>query len=303
MDLVTVTVPSLVRLSRQAQGLSLGRRRILAEQSGGYGSPFRGRGMEFDESRPYQPGDDIRNINWRVTARTGRTHTKLFREERERPVFLWLDLRHTMFFATRGRFKAVIAAELGALLAWSAAFNGDRVGAVVFSEEAHRETRPERGKGGVLRFIRETAAHPAWAAERHGRDAAQAAGRALLHLRRLARPGSALFLISDFRHLPEQSWNDLLRLSARHDVVLVFLHDPLERELPPPGRYRISDGRAEHVLDTFDQSLVEQHRQRFEQHLGKLRATARSGGMRLVVCSTADDPASVLQAQMGARRG
>jgi uncharacterized protein (DUF58 family) len=285
-EAVAVTVPMLVRLSRQAASLPLRAGRILAGRGGDYRSPFKGRGIEFDESRPYQPGDDIRNIDWRVTARTDRPHTKIFREERERPVFMWVDLRPSMFFATRRCFKAVAAAEIAGLLAWSAERHGDRVGGVIFSEDVHHEIRPQRGRRGVLSFIRQLATHPAWRGpDRRGTEAG-AAGRALLRLRRVARPGSLVFLISDFR-----------------DVVMIFVHDPVERTLPPPGVYRVSDGALEHELDTFDPAVPEGHARRFEQHLGLLRAHARASGITLLVCSTEDVPLEVLQAGLIARNG
>ena len=125
-----ITTAGLIALSKKSRGLSLKSGLIGALQAGDYQSAFKGRGMEYDESRLYQPGDDIRNIDWRVTARTGKAHTKLFREERERPVHLWVDFRAPMFFATRGKFKAVIAAELAGLFAWTGLRN-DKVIALV----------------------------------------------------------------------------------------------------------------------------------------------------------------------------
>jgi uncharacterized protein (DUF58 family) len=302
-EAIQVTVPGLVRLSRDAASLPLRAGRILAGRGGDYQSPFRGRGIEFDESRPYQPGDDIRSLDWRVTARTGRPYTKVFREERERPVFMWIDLRPTMFFATRRCFKAVAAAEIAGLLAWSAERHGDRVGGVVFSEDAHHEIRPQRGRRGVLRFIHRLASHPAWAPAARRSSVPDAAGRALGRLRRVARPGSLVFLISDFRDFDEHAWNEVPRLSRHHDVVMVFVHDPVESRLPPPGLYRVSDGRQELELDTFDPSVVDGHGQRFEQHVSRLRARARANGIYLISCSTAEVPLHVLQAGLNARRG
>ena len=115
-DPVHVSIPSLLKLRQAATGLDLRSRFIRARQGGSYMSAFKGMGMEFDEVRPYQPGDEVRHLDWRVTARTGRPHTKLFREERERPILLWVDYRANMFFATRGVFKSVLAARAAALL-------------------------------------------------------------------------------------------------------------------------------------------------------------------------------------------
>ena len=124
------------------------------DSGGGYVSPYRGRGMEFEEVRAYQPGDDIRNMDWRVTARTGRPHTKLFREERERPVLFLVDLGPSMAFGTRVAFKSVVAARAAALLAWAARDNGDRIGGIVFAGKRHRELRPAARERGMLPFSR-----------------------------------------------------------------------------------------------------------------------------------------------------
>ena len=150
---VQVTLADLVRLRPAGESLRLTAPRIRVATEGGHVSPYKGRGVEFDESRPYQPGDDLRTIDWRVTARTGKPHTKVFREERNRPVFVWLDLRRPMLFATRGAFKGVRAAEAAALVAWSAVANGDRLGGLVFSETEHHELRPALGSRAALRLL------------------------------------------------------------------------------------------------------------------------------------------------------
>ena len=138
-------------LSYEAARLDIGPRgKVLATRNGGHLSRFRGRGMEFDESRIYQPGDDPRNMDWRVTARSGRPHVKLFREKRERPVWLLVDIGPRMRFGTRVAFKSVIAARAAALLAWAAADRGDRVGGMVFDESRSFERRPATRAHGLL---------------------------------------------------------------------------------------------------------------------------------------------------------
>ena len=295
-EAVRISVPQLVGLSRHGASLPLHAGRIHARRSGDYQSPFKGRGMEFDESRPYQPGDDVRNIDWRVTARSGRTHTKLFREERERPVFLWVDFRAPMFFATRGRYKAVMAAHMASLLGWSAVHQGDRVGSVIFSDERHHELKPQRGKAGMLRMIKQMLNVPSWQAPAQPAESGNAATHALRRLRRVARPGSLVFLLSDFRHLDEAGAAHLVRLSRHNDLVMIQIHDPLERELPPPGIYRVSDGTHEHVLDTFDRERVENYRRRFQEHEARLQQLARSHGIYLFRCETRDEPLQALRA-------
>ncbi|MBI2993268.1 MAG: DUF58 domain-containing protein [Gammaproteobacteria bacterium] len=302
-EAVQISVPALVRLNRHGASVPLRAGRIAARQSGDYQSPFKGRGMEFDESRPYQPGDDIRNIDWRVTARTGRPHTKMFREERERPVFLWVDFRGPMFFATRGCYKSVLAAQLASLLAWSAAQQGDRVGAVIFSEDEHHEIKPQRGKAAVLQFIRRMVEHPAWRGDREPKGNGDSGGRALARLRRVARPGSLVFLLSDFRDLDERAESQLVRLGRSTDLVMVMLHDPLERDLPPPGQYPLSNGRDEFLLDTFNTAVVGRYRERFVERSGRLELLARRNGMHFILCGTHEDPLAVLQAGLNVPRG
>ena len=127
------------------------KKRASSLMAGTQRSPFKGRGINFEEVRRYQPGDEIRHMDWRVTARTGEPHLKLFQEERERPVIFVVDFTASMFFGTRVAFKSVIAARVATLLAWAALARGDRVGSLIFSEHGHQDLRPRGGRSGVLR--------------------------------------------------------------------------------------------------------------------------------------------------------
>lgn len=298
-EAVQISVPVLVQLSRFAASLPLGVEKILARQSGDYQSPFKGRGMEFDESRLYQAGDDIRNIDWRVTARTGKTHTKMFREERERQVFVWVDLRASMFFATKGMYKSVIASRLASLLAWSAIHHGDRVGGVVFSDDSHHELKPQRGKTGALRLINQMVKHPTWNASRIVERDSTAVFRSLVRLRRVARPGSLIFMLSDFRNLDEKMESQLLLLSRHTDIVMVFIYDQLEQALPAAGLYRVSNGREEQMLDTYDRNRSESYQQHFRAHQQRLERLAKNSSIHLINCSTEEQPLAVLQKGLG----
>jgi uncharacterized protein (DUF58 family) len=236
---VVVELDDLIRLRAAAETFKLSTPRVRAFAVGGHLSPFKGRGVEFDESRPYQPGDDLRTIDWRVTARTGKPYTKVFREERNRPVIVWLDLRRAMFFATRGAYKSVVAAEAAALIAWSAIGNGDQLGGLVFSEDEHHELRPRLGRRAALRVLQLIASSPVW---QPGGASGQGAGdpdHALLRLTRVARPGSMMFLISDFRGLGPDTERHVKQLASHGDLFLLHVYDPVEAELPPPGRYRV----------------------------------------------------------------
>ena len=159
---VSVSQDGLIRLHGPARAIALNVLRVKSLQTGAYVSHFRGRGMEYDESRPYQPGDDPRSIDWRVTARSATAYTKLFREERERPVLVCVDLRASMHFATRGCFKSVNASRAAALLSWAAHHRGDRLGGLIFGDTTHRELKPRLGRRAALRFVHQLVAHPDW---------------------------------------------------------------------------------------------------------------------------------------------
>lgn len=290
-----ITTAGLIALSRKSRGLSLKSGMISAAQAGDYQSAFKGRGMEYDESRLYQPGDDIRNIDWRVTARTGKAHTKLFREERERPVHLWIDFRAPMFFATRGKFKSVIAAELASLFAWTAYRQGDRIGGVVFSDSVHHELKPQRGKSAVLKLIKHVVEHPAWKQNDVSEEEQQGMLHSLINLRRMTRPGSLVILLSDFRGFNEQSRSHLIRLRRHNELIMVHIFDWLEAFLPPSGSYRIRNAEQELVFDTNNKKLVTDHVNKFKSHQDYLLKTAISCHANFLTCRTEDEPERIIK--------
>jgi uncharacterized protein (DUF58 family) len=287
---VRVSVPTLVRLSQNALLLSPPSSSIRSQQSGQYLSPFKGRGMEFDEVRLYQPGDDMRHIDWRVTARRGKTHTKLFHEERERAIFLLVDYRAPMFFATQGVFKSVLAAHCASLLAWSANQNNDRVGGLIFTDSNHHELKPKRGKAQILQLIKQLVKMQDTSSSVTNTEAIQ---QALARLRRVVRPGSLIFLISDFRYLNVQAESHLIQIAKHNEVVMLFIYDPLESQLPPSGRYRLSDGKSDITVNTAEQERVIKYHKRFEQHQAYLQKLLNRH--RFLTCATTDDPIKILQ--------
>lgn len=297
-DIVRVKLSTLIGLNRDARSLPLISNSVKAQMVGGHLSAFRGRGMEYHESRPYQAGDDIRAIDWRVTARSGRTHTKVYREERERPVLLWLDLSRSMFFGTRVCYKAVLASKLAALLAWTSVQHGDRLGYLVFSEQQHIEFRPTRGKRSVLRFIQQLVAHPAWEMDDASADP-EAALKALTRLRQVTRPGSLVILLSDFRFVNADCRGQLVELSRHNDVVMIQSYDPFERDLPPPGYYRVTDGSASVNIDTASDRVREQYRERYQQQQEQLERLCNELGLYLVDIATDDDMLNRLKIGLG----
>jgi len=282
---VSVTLKALLDLAKVAASINLQRSSIKAQQSGGYISRFKGRGMEFEESRIYQPGDDIRSIDWRVTARTGKTYTKVFREERERPVFISVDNRHTMQFATRGVFKSVLAAKIAGLMAWTAQNHGDRIGGQIYTDVTCRELKPQNGKHAVLRFFNALINQDKSSQVDH-----VTLDHILARLTQHARPGSLVYIISDFRGINEQAEIHLAKLSQHCDVVLIFIYDPLESQLPDKGRYRFTDDGRDVVVDTADHQRVLKYQQHFAMRQHTLQRIAKKMGLAFIQCSTAEDP-------------
>jgi uncharacterized protein (DUF58 family) len=288
-ELIAVSLKTLIDLAKPATSLNLHHAQFRSRQSGDYVSRFKGRGMEFDEARLYQPGDDIRTIDWRVTARTGKTHTKVFREERERPVFISVDNRLAMHFATRGVFKSVLAAKLGGLLAWAAEYHSDRIGGQIFSEHECRELKPQNGKHAVLRFLN------ALVKPKNPTDNAFTLDQVLARLNQHARPGSLVYIISDFRGINDQAETHIAKLSEHCEVVLIFIFDPLESSLPVKGLYRFTDNERDVVFDTGDQQRLLSYQQRFTQRLQRLELLAKKRGLVFIQCCTVEDPISCLR--------
>lgn len=207
--------------------------------AGSYHSVFKGRGMEFDEVREYQAGDDVRAIDWNVTARTGTPHVKTFVEERELTVVLMVDLSGSMAFGTRNALKSEVAAELCALLAFSAIKNNDRVGLLVFADEVSKYIPPKKGKNHVLGVIREVLTHRARTGGTNLRAATD-------HVMRLLKRRSVLFLVSDFH--AEGMRRPLSLLNRNHDLVALKVRDPREQVMPPVGLVPFEDPETGEVL-------------------------------------------------------
>jgi len=296
-----VSLEELIGLRAAADALSFRAVRVKGAQGGGHLSQFRGRGMEFDEARPYQLGDDLRTMDWRVTARTGKPYTKLFREERDRSVFAWLDLRPPMGFATQGRFKSVRAAQLAALVAWTATAEGDRFGGLVFDHHDHREYRPALGHRPVLHMLQYIAAHPAWDERARGVAASASGAQALARLQRVARPGSLVFLLSDFRDLGAELKARLTQIARHADLVAVLFSDQLERELPPPDRYRVSVGTRSMEIDASRSEARQAYAQTFESRREQLATLAGHVGFHFLHCSTEQEPVDVMMERFRSR--
>lgn len=291
----------LIGLRHGARALDLGRQRqAFSLLVGPHQSKFRGRGIEFEEVRAYQAGDDIRSIDWRVTARSGKPHTKLFREERERPFILLVDQSLSMFFGSRSCCKSVTAAHVAALLAWAAFQHNDRVGGLVFNGRDQVEVRPRRSAGQVLQLLRGIDAFNR-RLNRHLAPAGQGIDEALEELRRITRPGANLFLISDFQGFSEAGLQHLYHLRKHNDLTAVRIYDGLEEELPPPGSYAITNGVERLTINAGDSVLRRGYHESFRARSEALEKMLLPLGIPLLPLATTVAPGHYFQEILGGR--
>ena len=285
-DGVSLRLEELIGLRDQALALALSQhRRSAAAMPGDGASPFYGQGMDLEELRAYQPGDDIRHIDWSATARTGRPHTKRFREERERPVFVIVDYRSAMFFASRQAFKSVVAARAAALTAWGAHALGDRVGALVFGDRHHRVVPPTSGRRGAVQVLQALVGLHDDAGQ--GPPLAPEPLVAALKRAHASAPrGSLLHLISDLAGLNGAVAAQIARLARSHDLVTTLVYDDLELEPPPAGRYAITDGGEAAIIDAGDERYRGFHRRRFQSHDRRVVALLRRHRCHLLRLNT-----------------
>lgn len=268
---------------------------------GGHRSHARGRGLEFEEVRPYQAGDDVRNIDWRVTARHQTPYTKLFREERERPLLMLVDQRPGMFFGSRYCCKSVLAAQLAALLAWAALGRGDRVGGLVLGADSERRLEPHRSSRTVLALLAAVAEYnQALSAQTPSAPVATGVtgmADSLLEMRRIARPGSSVWLISDLADMDQPEAQRQLQLLARHTRInALWVHDPLELALPERGRLSVTDGSRQLQIDCDNRSLTEGFHRHMTQRRQQLERRLQELGANFIAAATDRSPVSLASA-------
>jgi uncharacterized protein (DUF58 family) len=237
--------------------------------AGEYESAFRGRGMEFEEVREYTPGDDIRDIDWNVTARMGHPFIKLYREERELTIMLLVDVSSSGLFGTVTQLKNELAAELASVLAFAAIKSNDKVGLVIFSDHVEKYIPPKKGRSHVWRVIKEVLEH-------QPRSTGTDIGAALNYLSTVCRRRAVVFLISDFI---ARGYEAALRVTnKKHDVIAINITDPRERELPGVGMVALEDAESGETLlvDTADEQVRKAYRllaeEKFQQRLSTFKA-------------------------------
>lgn len=270
---------------------------VKSLQSGQHISNIRGRGMDFSEVRAYQSGDDVRQMEWRVTARTNQPHIKLYHEEKERPIFIVVDYNASMYFGTRVAYKSVIASRFAAMLAFAGSQHGDKIGGILFSGETTQDLRPKTKKYGVLPLIQQLSLFSSAPPSEKCCELADI----LCQLRKVVKPGALVFVLSDFEHLGDPAPALLKRLNLHADIVCCLISDPLERQAPTPGQYALTNGTDEMLLNTASNTVREAYSQAYLNKLNFIKQFTKPG--RLIEISTNDDLIPHLAQAFSTQRG
>jgi len=290
---INLSIDELIQYQNKSSLINLtAAKNIQSQMSGNYLARTKGRGMEFDEVRHYQNGDDIRAIDWRVTARTGTTHTKLFREEVERPVIIATDLSSNMLFGSQFLFKSVQAAHLASLVAWHAKIRGDRVGGIVFNEYQHSELKPRSRQQGVLHYI-----HTLMTCHENSQNIEKiqtsddeknnqlAFEQNCLRIRQISRPGSLVYLITDGHHINQEAIRHLSHISRHCELVVCLVSDPLEHDLPNSDKklnVSITDGFQKQQLTLGDEKTAQKYHQQAQAFIDEKEQLLSKAGARLL---------------------
>ena len=276
----------LLELRHLANKLGLvSSQRPHTQLSGLYASVFRGQGMDFDEVREYRPGDEVRHIDWRVTARMRKPYLKIYREERERHVVLCLDTSESMQFGTRGTFKSIQIAKVAALLGWSAQAHGDRVSGLLFGQEKLQFFRPQRDKRSFARLLYHLTLPPSQT------DHPTTLEEALVKLNSSTHRGALVFIMTDFSQISiKVLQRHLSQLHQRYEVVLINIEDPADYHLPAVGPIGFVTFSGKPVIvNTDDDRGRLAYRQVWEEHRHHLEKVARMFYMDLLSISTHKD--------------
>jgi uncharacterized protein (DUF58 family) len=304
---VWVTLDELTRLQFQARDFTfLPKQPLHSVLAGRHTSRMRGRGLDFEELRGYLPGDDPRTIDWKVTARTGKPHVRVYTEERDRPALIVVDQRIAMFFGTRVAMKSVVAAQVAALAAWRVVSVGDRVGGVIFNDTRVDQVKPHRSGQTVLQFLHHLVEHnTALKADDPVQPNPEALNDALEGVARVARHDYLIVVISDFDGADDRTTRLVTRMSQHNDVIAVPVYDPSSQDLPTGGRLVVGDGALQIEVDLGKASS---RRSVLEYTSGRLDAVLRwreQIGVPVLPLSTAEpvvDQVRMLLGQAATRR-
>ena len=298
---VYVSLDDLIALEYHGRKVSfLPHQPVRSLLSGRFASRMRGRGLNFEEIRDYRPGDDVRSIDWKVTARLQKPHIRVFNEERDRQALLVVDQRLSMFFGSRRAMKSVAAAEAAAISAWRILGAGDRVGAIVFDDRGLTEFRPRRSRSTVLQILMAIVAHNRSLGVGRGLSASPSMlNKALQQAQRRALHDAAVIIISDFDGADDETRKMVGAMARHNDVVALLVHDPLQSDLPASASMTVTDGELQIHLEVGRESVRRSISEASQERLKGVFAWTQELGVPVLPLSAAEDTAQQLRRLLG----
>jgi uncharacterized protein (DUF58 family) len=298
---VYATLEDLIRLQYMAAGFSfLPRQPVHSLLSGRHASRLRGRGLDFEELRQYQPGDDIRTMDWKATRRTGEPYVRVYTEDRERPILLVVDQRLSMFFGSQVNMKSVTAAQAAALAAWRVVAVGDRVGAVIFNDDDIQVIRHERSKKTVMRILRIIVEqNHKLGVDRGITPASDMLNQALRKAVSLSGHDYLVCVISDFFGMNDETLQQAKQLCRHNDLILAPVYDPLAQKLPDNGSLVVTDGGRQIRLDSHDRQLRKRFPEFLQGRLKTLSDALNRFGVPVLPINTVEDVAEQVRKALG----
>ncbi len=300
---VYIDLQTLIKLQFDIRGFSfLPKQPVQSLLTGRHRSKLRGRGLDFEEVRNYVPGDDVRMIDWKVTARTQVPHTKVYTEERERPVYIIVDQSSSMFFGSQKMMKSVTAAHSAALAMWKVLAVGDRVGGTVFNDKNLMEFTPKRNRRIVEKFISEIVTmNNELSVNSLVEQNKGMLNEVLIKSANKITHDYLVVIISDFQFADEITIKELRRISRHNDVMLVRIFDPMEKELPE-NELVFSDGSNQLVFDGRTETLREKHNALFESKLNDLKESVQNYNITVLPINTVEPVVDQVRKLIGLQR-
>jgi len=286
---IHLTLNRLLELERFSAALNLkaGKQKSNSVLSGSYASKLRGRGLDFEEARPYIMGDDIRNIDWKTTAKTGKTHTKVFTEEKEKPAFIFVDQSESMGFGSKHKTKSVVAGELAAILAHKVKKSGDRIGGMVYTGEDYDLVTPKRDTKNIIHFLQKIVLANEKIYDQKAFDFQLSLTEIMSRLHHVITHDYLVFIISDFHRYNDTVLQYINQLALHNDVVLIKVYDPMEEELPTK-KIVLSDKERQISIDGKNKNLQKDLQTDFETNYKSFKSKLGMLGTTIFKINTVD---------------
>ncbi|WP_420581287.1 DUF58 domain-containing protein [Reichenbachiella sp.] len=300
---IFTTLKELLEMERFARNFLFksSRKKVKSVLGGKHASKLRGRGLYFEEVRNYVQGDDIRNIDWKVTARTKVTHTRVFSEEKEKPALIIVDQSKSMFFGSKQRTKSVVAAELAAIAAFKVLKQGDRVGGIVLADQEIDVLKPKRDRRNILRFLEKVVSRNRELIEGKSTLFGDLLKETMAKVQNLVTHDYLVVLISDFHRYSPEVIQFITRIKHHNDVVLIKVTDPLEQDLPP-AKFVAGDTETQITIDGKNNKLRKQFADGFDMDLSDFKIQMRKHGIPVIQVNTVDPVDEQLKEAFGQSR-